>query len=276
MAPVWFITGCSAGFGLELARLVVKRGWNCVATARNPASLAELAGAGALALRLDVTKQEEIDAAVTAAEARFGRIDVLVNNAGYGYMTSVEEGVEAEIRAMYEVNVFGLFAMTRAVLPGMRTRRHGHILNISSLAGFSGFPTSGYYASTKHAVEGFSKSLAAETAACGIRVTCVEPGPFRTDWAGRSMKQTPTQIAEYQPTVGQRLSDFATKVSGHQVGDPVRAGEAMIAVVEKGEPTPHLVLGRIAFEGATGQLRKSLGAIEAVRDLALSADFPEA
>lgn len=274
MAPVWFITGCSAGFGLELARLVVKRGWNCVATARNPATLAEFTGPNALALPLDVTKPAEIDAAVAAAEARFGRIDVLVNNAGYGYMTSVEEGVEAEIRAMYDVNVFGLFAMTRAVLPGMRARKHGHILNISSLAGFCGFPTSGYYASTKHAVEGFSKSLAAEVAACGILVTCVEPGPFRTDWAGRSMRQTPTQIADYAPTVGQRLADFATKVSGHQAGDPVRAGAAMIATVEKGTPTPHLVMGRIAYDGATRQLRQSLGEIEALREVALSADFP--
>ncbi len=276
MAPVWFITGCSTGFGRELARLVLKRGWSCVVTARSPASLAEFAAApNALVLGLDVTQSATIAAAVAAAEQRFGRIDVLVNNAGYGYMTSVEEGAEADIRAMYDVNVFGLFAMTRAVLPGMRARHHGHILNISSLAGFCGFPASGYYSSTKHAVEGFSKALAAETAACGIRVTSVEPGPFRTDWAGRSMKQTTTNIPEYQTIVGQRLADFTTKVSGHQVGDPVRAGKAMIAVVEKDTPTPHLVLGRIAYEGATGQLRKSLGEIEALHDLSLSADFPD-
>ena len=125
-----------------------------------------------------------------AAEERFGRIDVLVNNAGYGYQAAIEEGDEAEIRAMFDANVFGLFAMTRAVLPGMRTRRKGHILNLTSQAGFIGFAGSGYYAATKHAVEGFSKALLAEVGGLGVNVTCVAPGPFRTDWAGRSIHQT--------------------------------------------------------------------------------------
>src|SRR4051794_21361687 len=155
--PVWFITGCSTGFGRELARLVLARGWRAVVTARDKARVADLVGnygGRALALDLDVTDEAQITAAVRTAEERFGAIDVLVNNAGYGYQAAVEEGVEAEIRAQFDANVFGLFAMIREVLPGMRARRRGHILNITSVAGFVGFPASGYYAASKHAVEG--------------------------------------------------------------------------------------------------------------------------
>ena len=156
-SPVWFITGCSTGFGRELAKLVLARGWRAVVTARDRARVADLArdaGDRALATSLDVTDPRGIAATVQEAETRFGGIDVLVNNAGYGYQASVEEGDEAEIRAQFDANVFGLFAMTRAVLPGMRARRRGHILNITSVAGFIGFPGSGYYAASKHAVEG--------------------------------------------------------------------------------------------------------------------------
>ena len=173
-SPVWFITGCSTGFGRELARLVLARGWRVVATAREEARVADLAqGAGdrALTFGLDVTQAGQVAAAVGAAEARFGGIDVLVNNAGYGYQATAEEGEDAEIRAQFDANVFGLFALTRAVLPGMRARRRGHVLNLSSVAGFIGFPGSGYYAASKHAVEGWSDALAAEAGPLGIRVT---------------------------------------------------------------------------------------------------------
>lgn len=185
--PVWFITGCSTGFGRELALRVLQRGWNVVVSARNAAQIADIVEnqPNALAVRLDVTDQGQIDAAVAAAVEKFGRIDVLVNNAGYGYQTSAEEGEEHEIRAMFDANVFGLFALTRAVLPVMRAQKSGHILNITSVAGLIGYPASAYYSASKHAVEGFSDSLRVETAALGIQVTCVEPGPFRTDWAGR-------------------------------------------------------------------------------------------
>jgi len=273
--PVWFITGCSTGFGLELAKLTIARGWPTVVTARDKARLADLATGkdNVLALDLDVTDQAQVEAAVKAAEDRFGRIDVLVNNAGYGYQASIEEGDDAEIRAMFDANVFGLFAMTRAVLPGMRTRRKGHILNITSFAGFAGFPGSGYYAATKHAVEGFSDSLAAETAPLGIRVTCVAPGPFRTDWAGRSLKQTPVKIAEYEQTAGARMKTTAG-YSGQQPGDPVRAGEAMIAAVESDSPPRHLVLGKFAFEGVTAKLKERLSQVESLKDVSLGADFP--
>jgi NAD(P)-dependent dehydrogenase (short-subunit alcohol dehydrogenase family) len=274
---VWFITGCSTGFGRDLARLVLERGWRAVVTARDAARVADLVDAGpdrALALTLDVTDQEQIDAAVRAAASRFGRIDVLVNNAGYGYQASVEEGDEAAIRAQFDTNVFGLFALTRAVLPGMRDRRSGHVVNFTSVAGLVGFPGSGYYAASKHAVEGWSDSLAAEVAPLGIAVTCVEPGPFRTDWAGRSLQQTPNRIADYADTAGKRM-EATRSYSGTQAGDPIRAGEAIIAAVQEPQPPRHLVLGRFGFDAVTGRLKERLAEIEGRRAQALAADFPE-
>lgn len=275
-SPVWFITGCSTGFGRDLAKLTLDRGWPTVVTARDKSRLADLVEGydNALAVDLDVTDQAQIEAAVKAAEEKFGRIDVLVNNAGYGYQASLEEGEEAEIRDMFDANVFGLFAMTRAVLPGMRTRRKGHILNLTSQAGFIGFAGSGYYAATKHAVEGFSDALAAEGAPIGIKVTCVAPGPFRTDWAGRSLKQTPVKIAEYRDTAGNRMTTTAG-YSGKQPGDPVRAGEAMIKATETQNPPRHLVLGELAYNGITGKLAERLAEIESWKDVSLSADFPK-
>lgn len=274
--PTWFVTGCSTGFGRELARLLLARGLNVAATARDAARLQGLdadAPGTLLPLALDVTDGAAIGRAVAEALARFGAIDVLVNNAGYGYQSSIEEGEDAEIRAQFEANVFGLFALTRAVLPGMRTRRRGHVINITSVAGLVGFPGSGYYAASKHAVEGFSDALHAEVSPLGIRVTCVEPGPFRTDWAGRSLRRTPTRLAEYEETVGARMR--ATEgYSGRQPGDPVRAGEAMIALAERSDPPRHLVLGAFGFEAVTTRLRARLAEIEAGREVALGTDFP--
>ena len=276
-SPVWFITGCSTGFGLELARAVLARGGRAVVTARDKSRLVDLvegAGPRGLALDLDVTRSDQIAAAVTAAEQQFGGIDVLVNNAGYGYQATIEEGDEAEIRAMFDANVFGLFALTRAVLPGMRARRKGHIISLSSQAGFIGFPGSGYYAATKHAVEGWSDALLAEVKPLGIKVSCVEPGPFRTDWAGRSLRQTPTNIADYEPTAGARLKGTAA-ISGTQAGDPVRAAEAMIRLAETENPPRHLVLGAIAVNGVTAKLKERLAEIEAWRDVGVATDFPQ-
>ncbi|CDZ49371.1 oxidoreductase [Neorhizobium galegae] len=274
-APVWFITGCSTGFGRELAKLTIERGWPTVVTARGRDRVADLADGKdhVLALDLDVTDMKQISDAVSAAEQKFGRIDVLVNNAGYGYQASIEEGEEDEIRAMFDANVFGLFAMTRAVLPGMRAKRKGHILNITSMAGFMGLPSSGYYAASKHAVEGFSDALAMEGAPLGIRVTCVEPGPFRTDWAGRSLKQTPSTIADYAETAAARMG-ATSGYSGRQPGDPVRAGEAMIAATEADQAPRHLVLGAIAYNAVTQKLNERLAQIELWEDISLSADFP--
>lgn len=275
--PVWFITGCSTGFGRELAKLVLARGWCAVVTARDKSRVAELATGvedRALALDLDVTDAGQIAAAVKAAHEKFGRIDVLVNNAGYGYMSSVEEGEEAQIRAQFDANVFGLFAMTRAVLPGMRARRSGHVINITSVAGHMGFPGSGYYAASKHAVEGWSDSLAAEGKPLGISVTCVAPGPSRTDWAGRSMTQTPNLIADYAETVGARLSNTSAG-SGKQAGDPVRIAEAMIALTLIDQPPRHFVLGTFGIDAVTGKLQQSLEEIEAWRAKGLATDFPK-
>src|SRR3954454_16110926 len=232
-SAIWFITGCSTGFGRELAKLVLDRGWRAGVTARDGSRVQDLLSGRedrGLALSLDVTDAGQVAASVKAAEERFGAIDVLVNNAGYGYQASVEEGDDVEIRAMFEANVFGLAAMTRSVLPGMRARRRGHIVNISSVAGFVGFPGSGYYAATKHAVEGLSDSLAREVEQLGIKVMCVEPGPFRTDWAGRSLKQTPVRIGDYAETAGARM-EATSGYSGSQPGDPVRACEAIIHAV---------------------------------------------
>jgi NAD(P)-dependent dehydrogenase (short-subunit alcohol dehydrogenase family) len=276
-SPVWFITGCSTGFGRDLATLVLNRGWNCVVTARGRdrvADLVALAPDRALALDLDVTDAGEVAAAVAAAHERFGRIDVLVNNAGYGYQATAEEGEEAEIRAQFDANVFGLFAITRAVLPGMRAQGSGHVVNFTSVAGLVGFPGSGYYAASKHAVEGWSDSLAAEVEPLGIHVTCVEPGPFRTDWAGRSLRQTPTRIDAYADTAGKRI-EGTRAYSGTQAGDPVRAGEAIIAAAGEKHPPRHLVLGRFGFDAVTAKLQERFDQITAWRDQALAADFPE-
>ncbi|WP_031392845.1 oxidoreductase [Sphingomonas sp. STIS6.2] len=275
-SPVWFITGCSTGFGRDLARLVLDRGWRAVVTARDADRVADLVEGHddtALALALDVNDQAQVEAAVAAAKAKFGQIDVLVNNAGYGYQATAEEGDEAEIRSQFDTNVFGLFAITRAVLPIMRAQGSGNIVNFTSVAGLIGFPGSGYYAASKHAVEGWSDALLAEVGPLGIGVTCVEPGPFRTDWAGRSLRQTPSQIADYADTAGARMA--GTKdVSGAQAGDPVRAGEAIIAAVGQDVPPRHLVLGAFGYEAVTAKLRERLAAIEAARDISLGADFP--
>ncbi|MDP9811722.1 NAD(P)-dependent dehydrogenase (short-subunit alcohol dehydrogenase family) [Rhizobium tibeticum] len=276
-SPVWLITGCSTGFGRELAKLTIARGWPTVVTARDKARVADLASANeanALALDLDVTNRSEVKAAVAAAEQRFGRVDVLVNNAGYGYQSTVEEAQEQEIRDQFEANVFGLFSMTRAVLPGMRQRRHGHIINITSVAGFIGFPGSGFYAASKHAVEGFSDSLYAEGRPLGIKVTCVAPGPFRTDWAGRSLRQTKSRISDYTETAASRMRQ-TSEYSGKQAGDPVRAGEAMIRITQVANPPRHLVLGEIGYSNVTNKLRERLAQIEEWRETSLGADFPK-
>jgi len=275
--PVWFISGCSTGFGRELARLVLEQGGRAAVTARGKdrvADLAALAPDRALALDLDVTDQAQIDAAVAAAKARFGRIDVLVNNAGYGYQTSVEEGEEARIRAQFDANVFGLFALTRAVLPVMRARKSGHVINITSVGGLLGLPGSGYYSATKHAVEGWSDALKAEVSPLGLQVTCVEPGPFRTDWAGRSLEQTKSTIPDYAETAAARMA-MTSGYSGSQPGDPVRAAQTMIDIALTPDAPRHLVLGKFGYDVVTQRYRERLAEIEGLRDVALAADFPE-
>jgi NAD(P)-dependent dehydrogenase (short-subunit alcohol dehydrogenase family) len=257
--PVWFISGCSTGFGRELARLVLEQGGRAVVTARDKDRVADLAAIApdkALALDLDVTDQDQVEAAVNAAEDRFGRIDVLVNNAGYGYQASVEEGVEERIRAQFDANVFGLFALTRAVLPIMRRQKSGHVINITSVGGLIGFAASGYYSATKHAVEGWSDSLKVEVEPLGIQVTCIEPGPFRTDWAGRSLEQTESNIADYADTVAKR--------------------KAIIDIALKPDAPRHFVLGKFGYEAVTKRLAERMKEVESLRAASLATDFPDA
>lgn len=276
-SPVWFITGCSTGFGRELARLVLERGWKAVVTARKPEQLKDLVAGheeNALALELDVTKPEQIKKAVQAAEQKFGQIDVLVNNAGYGYLAAIEEGEDDQIRAMFETNFFGLVAMTNAVLPGMRERKSGHIVNISSIGGLVSFGATGFYHATKYAVEGMSESLALEVAPLGIKVIIVEPGPFRTDWSGRSLLESKTVIADYDSTAGERRRSSRNN-SGKQVGDPVRGAQAMIDAVESANPPLHLVLGKPALGLAHKKLEALKKDLDAWEATTLGADFPE-
>lgn len=275
-SPVWLISGCSTGFGRELAQQTIARGFKVVVTARDTSSIADLVEGhdNALAVALDVTRQASIDQAVSAALDAFGTIDVLVNNAGYGYQSSVEEGVESEIRAQFDANVFGLFALTRAVLPAMRKARSGHVINITSVAGLIGFASSGYYSASKHAVEGWSDSLALEAGPLGIHVTCVEPGPFRTDWAGRSLHQTPSKLPEYADTAAARMKATA-EYSGTQKGDPARAATAMIAITEHDNPPRHLVMGAWGHDAVTSKLKERLAEIEAWKQTSVETDFPE-
>ncbi|WP_313679339.1 oxidoreductase [Pantoea vagans] len=275
-SPVWLISGCSTGFGRELAQQTIARGFKVVVTARDMSSIADLVEGhdNALAVALDVTRQASIDQAVSAALDTFGTIDVLVNNAGYGYQSSVEEGVESEIRAQFDANVFGLFALTRAVLPAMRKARSGHVINITSVAGLIGFASSGYYSASKHAVEGWSDSLALEAGPLGIHVTCIEPGPFRTDWAGRSLHQTPSKLPEYAETAAARMK-ATSEYSGTQKGDPARAATAMIAITEHDNPPRHLVMGAWGHDAVTSKLKERLAEIEAWKQTSVETDFPE-
>jgi len=276
-SPVWFITGCSTGFGRELAQAVLARGWRAVVTARDPAAVADLATAHpglALPLKLDVTSPADIAAAVAQAKASFGRIDVLVNNAGYGYLSAVEEGEDEEVRAMFEVNFFGAVNTIKAVLPVMRERGAGHIVNITSVGGLVGNPGSGYYAATKFALEGLGEALARETRELGIKVTTVEPGPFRTDWAGRSLKQTRQSIDAYASIAGKRRADVAAH-SGQQPGDPARAALAIIAAVEAVAPPSNLVLGKPGLEAVRAKLGRLNNDLNTWEATTVGADFPD-
>ena len=275
--PVWLITGCSTGFGRELAKLVLARGWRAVVTARDPSKVADIAEGHAdraLVLPLDVTQRAQIDEAVAQATQRFGRIDVLVNNAGYGYLAAIEEGEDEAVREMFEANVFGLVDMTKAVLPVMRKQRSGLIVNVSSIGGLTSFAATGYYHGTKYAVEGISESLATEVKPLGIDVLIVEPGPFRTNWAGPSIKQSAMQIEDYASTAGERRKQTAAR-SGNQAGDPVRAAQAIIDAALSDTPPLRLLLGKTALELARKKLdllRKDFDTWEATT---IGADFPE-
>jgi NAD(P)-dependent dehydrogenase (short-subunit alcohol dehydrogenase family) len=245
----WLITGCSSGLGRALADAVIGAGHNAVVTARNVTSVVDLSDASperVFAVALDVTKPEQVASAVQQAEQRFGGVDVLVNNAGYGYRSAVEEGDDADIRTLFETHFFGTVAMIKAVLPGMRAHRSGAIVNISSIAVQLTPVGSSYYSAAKAAIEGISGALRGELAPLGISVTVVEPGAFRTDFAGRSLVESATLIDDYAATAGQRRKEHDT-MDGNQPGDPAKAGAAIIAAVESPEPPAFLLLGADAL-----------------------------
>ena len=271
----WLITGCSTGIGRALAERLLAKGERVFATARNPEQLRDLVVGhdNAHALKLDVDVAADIKAAVAAVE-RAGRLDVLVNNAGYGYLTAIEEADEQGYRAQFETNMFGLIAMTKAVLPAMRERGSGHIINVASVGGFIGNPGSGFYAATKFGVVGFSESLSKEVGPLGVKVTVIEPGPFRTDWAGRSLQTSAHPIAAYEQTVHARLKQLVA-VNGRQVGDPKRAAEAIITVVDSAEPPLNLVLGAPGLKLAREKLMALAAEFDKWEALTLSADYPD-
>jgi NAD(P)-dependent dehydrogenase (short-subunit alcohol dehydrogenase family) len=276
--PVWFITGCSTGFGRELARHTLELGYPTVVTARNPEQVEDLVKGhedNALVLKLDVTKAEDIKNAIKAAEGRFGRIDVLVNNAGIGYFGSFEESEMDEVRKMFEINVWGLANMTRAVLPTLRKQRSGTVVNISSQGGLVANPAVSFYTATKFSVEALSEALSKEVAPLGIKVLIVEPGPFRTDWAGRSANEVPATIEDYRSTSGQR-AQMIRDISGNQPGDPVRAAKAIVQAVEAKDPPLRLLLGKQAFENAHKKIAELQRDFDAWAEVTLGADFPEA
>lgn len=274
---VWFITGCSTGFGRNLATQLLENGYRVVVTARDVSKVQDLVAINvenAFAIPLDVTNKEQVANAVAQAEAHFGHIDVLVNNAGFGYFGAIEESDETEVRAMFEANFWGLAEMTRAVLPKMRERRSGTIVNVSSIGGFVAFPGIGYYNASKFAVNGFTESLKKEVATLGINVILVQPSGFRTDWAGRSANDAPSTIADYAETAGANQATIRG-YSGNQPGDPVRAAKAIIAAVESAEPPFNLYLGKAALKNARLKIEDIAKESDKWADVSEGADFPE-
>ena len=277
MSKVWLITGCSTGFGRELAKHVLESGNKAAVTARKPEDIQDIVDGNkenAIALKLDVTKEDEIKAAVADTIAKFGRIDVLVNNAGIGYFGAVEESEDEAVRKMFEINVFGLARMIQEVLPVMRKQKSGHIVNIASIGGLRSFPAVGFYNATKYAVDGLSEALAKETAHLGIKVTIVCPSGFRTDWAGRSAEDSPIKIEDYATTAGQNKSSIRGN-SGSQAGDPVRAAKAIVKAVDAEHPPLRLLLGVAALTGARAKLEELKEDFDAWEETTIGADFPK-
>jgi NAD(P)-dependent dehydrogenase (short-subunit alcohol dehydrogenase family) len=277
MNKVWFITGCSTGFGRFLAIEALEKGYKVVVTARNTNDVQDIVAPypeTAIVVKLDVTDTASIKSSVAAAIEKFGQIDVLVNNAGIGYFGAIEESEEAEVRRMFEINVFGLAHMTQAVLPIMRKQRSGHILNIASIGGLRSFPGVGFYNATKYAVDGLSEALSKEVAPLGIKVTIVAPSGFRTDWAGRSANDSKIVIEDYASTAGKNKGDIRG-YSGNQPGDPVRAAKAMIQVVETENPPMRLLLGAAALKGARLKLEELKQDFDTWAEVSEGADFPK-
>ncbi len=273
---VWMVTGAARGIGLRIVEAALAAGDSVVATSRDAASLRErFAGnAAVLPVALDVTDEKQAADAVAAALARFGHIDVLVNNAGFGLLGAVEEASADEVRRLYETNVFGLLNVTRAALPAMRERHRGHVINISSVGGFRSGPGFGVYCSTKFAVEGLSEALHAELAPLGVHVTIVEPGYFRTEFLdGTSLSVSPRILGDYAPTAG-AVREAAVRINLNQPGDPQRLAQAMLALVASATPPLRLPLGTDTLKAIEDTQAAWSAETAAWRTLSASTDFP--
>jgi NAD(P)-dependent dehydrogenase (short-subunit alcohol dehydrogenase family) len=265
----WLITGCSTGLGRALATAVLEAGDNAIVTARDVTTVADLAAQhplNALALALDVTDTTQVQAAVERGTEKFGGIDVLVNNAGYGYRAAVEEGDDADVRALFETHFFGSTSMIKAVLPQMRARRSGTIVNLSSIGAQMNPAGSGYYSAVKSAIEGLTGSLRKELAPLGITAMVVEPGGFRTDFAGRSLTQSATVIDDYAETAGKRRKE-TDHTHGTQPGDPAKAARAIITAVSASDTPELLVLGKDAVATFQSVLEAQLASLQTWRDV---------
>jgi len=274
---VWFITGSSTGFGRLLAQELLRRGNRVIATARDIAKVEDLVHQypdAARALTLDVTNPAQIESVAQQAIAAFGHVDILVNNAGYGLNGAIEEVSEEEFEPMFQTNIYGLIRTTRAFLPHFRQRRTGHIFNLSSVSGLIGGAGWGFYNATKFAVEGFSEALAGEMKPLGVHVTVIEPGPFRTDFLGRSGKLAAKEFPEYKDTAG-KARDYLKTQAGKQPGDPQKAVEAIIAVADSPAPPLHLILGKIALIRFRDKLALWQKEIAAWEPVTVGSDFPE-
>lgn len=277
-SPVWFITGCSSGLGRALARRVLTRGHRLVATARRKETLADLVASHpdhCRALALDVAVAAQIAPVVAQAAAAFGRLDVVVNNAGYGLIGAVEEVSDEQIARCFETNFFGALRVMRAALPILRAQRRGHFVNISAAAAIANYPGFSIYGATKCALEGVSESLAAEVRPLGLKVTLVQPGPFRTDFIARSLERAPGRIADYEASSGKFLR-FLETMSGRQPGDPDKAADAIIAAVASEPPPLRLVLGKYANEKARRKLASAARELDAGSAAGIATDFVSA
>ena len=274
VAKTWFITGASRGLGALIAEQALGRGDNVVATARDPARVVGRLGdsPNLLAVALDVTNEAQARAAADAAVARFGRIDILLNNAGFGLLGAVEEATAPEIERVYATNVFGLLAVTRAVLPHMRRQRSGHVLNISSIGGYAASAGWGVYCSTKFAVEGITEALALELKPLGVHATVIEPGFFRTDFLdAQSLSVSPSHIDDYADTAG-AMRSFAASANHAQPGDPAKLARALMTVVDAAEPPLRMPFGSDAVRRIEAKNAAVAQELARWRDLSVSSD----
>lgn len=275
-SPVWLITGCSTGIGREIAIAALEKGHRAVVTARKPSAVEDIQAQfpdRAVVAALDVTDPGQIAAAIETAHRAFGQIDVLCNNAGYGYMAAIEEGEEDEVRAMFEANFWGPLHLIRAVLPEMRARKSGYIINISSQAGLMANPGTAFYSASKHAMEGMTEGLVKEVKKFGIRVTAVEPGPFRTQWAGGSLKQVKNPMPDYEDNVGARRA-LIVQMFDKLPGDPKRAGQAIVDLYDVAEPPSQLLLGKVLLDTYRTKLDGVIASLNEWEAVTLATDYP--